>query len=223
MEHEEEPPKEEPKKEEPKEEEKEEEPKEEKDTDPPDIVILYPENEQHFEKKEVVFEGKTEPGAKVLAGKYEADVDDEGNFRIVLYLTHHGWHTVTLKAVDEAGNKATDSVKVYFEKGEEEEPKEEHDFWVKQKFGSCSENPPYEKFYGEGTPGTEIWIGNKWGSASTTIGKKGGWDLKVKFPEMPCGTHEIVMETSEGVRKVFEFTYLCEEEGGHEEGGGEDK
>lgn len=209
-----------------KEEEKKEEVKEEEDTDPPDLVILHPENGQHFEKREVAFEGKTEPGARVFAGKYEADVDAEGNWRIVLKLTHDGANTATIKASDEAGNEATASVKAYYDgPKEEEKPKDEpkeYDFSAKQKYGSCGENPPYDKWYGTGTPGTKIWIGNDWGSASTTIGKSGEWHLKVTFGDMPCGTHQVVLETDDGDRKVYEFTRVCEEEGGHEEGGGEE-
>ena len=224
-EHKEEPPKEEP----PKEEEKKEEVKDEEDTSPPDLVILHPENGQHFEEKEVAFEGKTEPGARVFAGKYEADVDDEGNWRIVLILTHEGANNATFTAHDEAGNESTASVKAYYDAPEKEEkPKEEpkeHDFSAHQKYGSCGENPPYDKWYGTGTPGTEIWIGNDWGSATTTIPESGEWYLKVTFPEMPCGTHAVVLETNDGDRKVYEFTRVCEEgggeEGGHEEGGGD--
>jgi len=222
----EEPPKEEEKKEEPPKEEKDEV-KEEADTDPPDLVILHPEDGQRFDKKEVAYEGKTEPGARVFAGKYEADVDAEGNWRIVLFLNHEGVHNVTVTATDKASNEATASVKVYYdppkdeEKPKEEEPKEEpkeYDFSAKQKYGSSSESPPWDKWYGTGTPGTEIWIGNDWGSSSTTVPEGGEWYLKVQFPEMPCGTKAVVLETNDGDRKVFEFTHVCGE-GGGEEGG----
>ena len=218
----------------PKEEEKKEEVKDEEDTNPPDLVILHPENGQHFEKKEVAFEGKTEPGARVFAGKYEADVDDEGNWRIVLILTHEGANNATFTAHDEAGNESTASVQAYYDAPKDEEkPKEEpkeRDFSAHQKYGSCGENPPYDKWYGTGTPGTEIWIGNDWGSATTTIPESGEWYLKVTFPEMPCGTHAVVLETNDGDRNVYEFTRVCEEgggeeggseEGGHEEDGGD--
>jgi len=223
------PEKEEPKEEEhkeepPKEEEKIEEVKEEADTDPPDLVILHPENEQHFDKKEVVFEGKTEPGAEVWAGKYQAETDAEGNWRIVLLLTNDGWNSAAFKAKDAAGNIAHASVKAYYDAPEKEEsPKEEpkeHDFSAHQKYGSCGEDPPYDKWTGTGTPGTEIWIGNDWGHGTTTIPESGKWHLKVTFGDMPCGTHQVVLETNDGDRKVYEFTRVCEEGGGE---GGHDK
>ena len=205
--------------EEPLNEEKEDPPKEEeviaeKDTDPPDLVILYPEKGQHFSEKQVAFEGKTEPGAEVWAGKYAADVDEEGNWRIILILTHDGANTATFHAYDEAGNESTASVKAFYDPPKEEEKPKEYDFTATQKFGSCVETPPYDKWYGTGTPGTEIWIGNDWGSASTTIGKSGEWFLKVEFPEMPCGTHAVVLETNDGDHNVYEFTRVCEEGGG---------
>ena len=188
--------------------------KEGEDTDPPNLVILFPEDGQHFDHKEIAFEGKTEPHARVFAGDYEADVDDEGNWRIVLFLSKGG-NTTTFKAIDEAGNKSTAQVQAFYDAPQEEDkPKEEpkeHDFTAKQKYGSCGEDLAYDKWYGTGTPGTEIWIGNDWGSATTVIGNGGEWFLKVTFPDMPCGTHRVVLETNDGDRKVYEFTRVCSE------------
>lgn len=191
-----------------------------KDETPPKIEILYPADGQHFDERAIVFEGTVDdPHARVFAGKYEADVDDEGNWRIVLKLTYDGANHATLVAVDGAGNESSDSVKVYYDAPEKEEPKEEekdHAFTANQKWGSCSETPPYDKWYGTGEPGTKIWIESKYGSANTTIGDHGEWYLKVHFPESPCNdTFEVVLETDAGHRKVFEFTRLCEEGGDH--------
>lgn len=204
--------------------EESDEPEEAKDTDPPDLVILHPEDGQHFETREVVFEGKTEPGARVFAGNYEADVDEVGNWRIVLLLTNDGWNKATLSAKDSSGNQSTASVKAYYEAPKEEvppkdeEPKEEpkdHEFTASQKFGTCAEEPPYDVWYGTGEPGTKIWIGSEYGEGSTTVGEKGSWDLKVKFFEAPCNeTIQVVLETDRGHRKVYEFKRICEEGGG---------
>ncbi|MEA1903406.1 MAG: hypothetical protein U9N56_07760 [Actinomycetota bacterium] len=199
---------------------------EEKDTTPPDIVILFPEDGQHFDEKKVAFEGKTEPGARVFAGDYEADVDGEGNWRIVLILTHDGGNLAAFDAVDEAGNKSTASVKAYYDAPDEpkEEPKEEpkdYEFSATQKYGSCGEEVPYDKWYGMGDPGTKIWIESKFGSGSTVIGESGEWWLKVEFPEAPCGeTFDVVLETDQGHREVYSFTRICEEKT-HDEGAGD--
>lgn len=196
-----------------------------KDTDPPDLVILHPEDGQHFEEKTIAFEGKTEIGARVFAGNYEADVDDHGNWRIVLIL-EEGGNTATIRATDKAGNESTARVKAYYDAPkeeapvEEEKPKEEepkhHEFSAHQKYRSCSENPPYDIWYGAGEPGTEIWVvAPGYGEGHTVIGDHGEWDLRVNFPESPCNkTIEVVLETNKGHRKVYEFTRICEESEG---------
>ena len=145
----------------------------EEDTTPPDLVILFPDDGQHFDHKEIAFEGKTEPHARVFAGDYEADVDEEGNWRIVLFLSKGG-NTATITAIDEAGNKSTAQVQAFYdapveEPIDKEEPKGELDFTAHQKYGSCGEDVPYDIWYGTGTPGTEIWIGNDWGSGSGSV------------------------------------------------------
>lgn len=217
-EHEEDPPKEETGPEEPAAEEAKEDP----DTEPPHLEILHPEDGQHFDEKKIAFEGKTEPGARVFAGKYEADVDEEGNWRIVLILTNDGGNLAKFVATDAAGNESTAQVQAYYDAPVKNEPKDEgkdHEFTAYQKFGSCGEEPPYDIWQGTGEPGTKIWIGSEFGSNTTTIGEKGKWDLKVKFKEAPCNdTFNVVLETDAGHRKVYEFTRICDE-GGHEEGG----
>jgi hypothetical protein len=270
------------------EEQKEPEKEQPADTTPPDIVILHPKDGQVFEDAKVAFEGKTEPGARVFAGEYEADVDAEGNWRIVLILSP-GPNTATLYAKDAAGNKASASVKAILETpakeavftanqkfgatstgyekfygtgtpgtkitvssnhgsaaaevnkyGEwlvklwfEAEPgtvfvatvkdsfghskafevkvlaQEIKPFTANQKYGSCSENPPYDKFYGTGKPGTVVEIFSEFGSGRTTIGSDGWWNVKVVFEGAPYGQpFDVILETSEGHRMVFGFTAL---------------
>lgn len=189
-----------------------------KDTTPPYLVILHPEDGQHFTEKKLAFEGRTEPGARVYAGEYEADVDEEGNFRIVLILTHDGANKATLKAIDPAGNESTASVTAYYDASEEKTDQEvkDYEFTIHQKYGSCAESPPYDKWYGTGKPGTKVWIESRYGSAATIIGDHGEWYVKVTFPESPCNeTFQVVAETNTGFRKLFEFTRICEESGGH--------
>ncbi|MCZ6662462.1 MAG: hypothetical protein O6951_06000, partial [Actinobacteria bacterium] len=212
--------------EEPNKDQEKEEP--EKDTTPPELVILYPEDGAHFTETHLTFEGEVEAGSKVFAAGYEADVTDDGHWRIVLILSLGG-NLATFTAVDASGNEAQAQVKVYLDKTEEtpkEEPKEEtkeYEFTAHQKYGSCSEDVPYDVWYGTGDPGTKIWIGSEYGSNSTVIGEKGNWDLKVKFPEAPCNDEiKVVLETDDGHRKVYEFIRLCENEGGGEDHDGEE-
>lgn len=264
-----------------------EEPSEEADTTPPEIDILHPTDGQVFEKSTIAFEGTTEPGARVFAGKYEADVDADGNWRIVLILSP-GKNKTTFVAKDAAGNQASASVtavydapekdvaftahqkygetahgyekfwgtaapgtkvtvtsdygsastkasesgewwlKLHFEAAagttfkatvrdseghskafEVHVVEKVHEFSAKQKYGSCSENPPYDVFYGTGTPGMVVEIISKYGYTTTAVGDGGTWDKKVYFEDAVVGeVFEIVIETSEGHRKVFEFKRL---------------
>jgi hypothetical protein len=193
----------------------------EEDVDPPDLVVLFPQDGQHFTEKKLAFEGRTEPGARVFAGTYEADVDEKGNWRIVLILTQDGANVAKFKAVDGAGNESTASVKAFYDAPKEvanDESKDtehkDYEFSAQQKYGSCSEAIPYDKWYGTGAPGTKVWIGSEFGSSKTVIGESGEWFLKVEFPQAPCGeTFTVVLETDKGHRKVFEFTRFCESKG----------
>ena len=191
------------------------------DDTPPLIEVLYPEDGQVFEHREVVFEGITEPGAHVFAGKWEADVNEEGEWRIVLYL-EKGENHVTFKAWDEHENYATDSVTVIYEAPKEEEPKEEEpkeeepkeeephewEFSAHQLYGECGEDPPYDVFHGTGKPGTVIHVESEFGGGETEIGKKGGWEIKVYFEEAPVGEAFAVWVSDQfGNHKVFEFIH----------------
>ena len=194
----------------------------------PEIVILHPVDGQVFERKEVVFEGETEPGARVFAGDYEADVSETGAWRIVLHL-YPGENNVKFKAVDEAGNVGTDSVNVVYkapekpkvEKPKEEPPKEEPpkeekpkeepqewEFSAKQLYGECAENPPYDVFHGTGKPGSLIFVESEYGGGVAEVGEKGGWEIKVVFETAPVGKVFPVYVTDEfGHKKVFEFVH----------------
>ena len=184
----------------------------------------------------VTFEGYVEPGSTVTRGQFSAQVDGE-HWRIALVLSP-GKNIVGFVATDAAGNKADDSVTLYYDppKAEEEDEKEDGgqdepgfvEFSANQKYGSCGENPPYDVFFGTATPGTKIWIESPYGGTSIKANGDGQWSAKVTFWEAPVGkTFEVVIESSEGDRKVFAFTHTGGEgekegDGGEEEGGGEE-
>ena len=186
---------------------------EEADVSKLELVILYPENGQRFDEKTIAFEGEVTPGARVFAGDYEADVDAEGRWRIVLIL-NKGGNLATFTAVDAEDNETTAQVKVYYDPPKEESEKDsekDYEFTANQKYGSCAEEIPYDIWYGTGEPGTKIWIESEYGSATTTIGEKGKWNVKVEFPESPCGeTFQVVLETDTGIREVYDFVRICE-------------
>ncbi len=206
------------------------------DHTPPAIEILYPEDGQVFESHEVVFEGSSEPGARVFFGAKEADGAEDGSWRIVLYLDE-GENHVTATALDRSGNEAIDTVTVIVEHPEEpkkeepkeqpkeepneqpkeepkeqpkEEPKEEEiewEFTAHQVYGECSEIPPYDVFYGTGKPGTIIVIEAEFGRKATEVGENGEWEVKVVFEGAPLGEAFPVWVVDKfGHEKVFEFT-----------------
>ena len=210
-------------------EEPEEEPAKETDSTPPDFGITSPENGAVVENKVVTFKGFVEPGSTVTrSGKWKATVDGE-HWSLALVLSP-GKNIVGFIATDAVGNVSDASVTVYYDPPEKEEPKEEEPgeeepeevpWSVHQQYGSCGESPPYDVFYGTATPGTKIWIESKYGGTSVKANGDGHWEAKVTFYEVPAGkSFEIVVESSNGHRKVFPFTYTGG--GGEEEGGGEE-
>lgn len=184
---------------------KDEEPPADVDETPPPLEILFPENEQHFDEDHIAFEGKTEPGARVLAGPYEADVDDEGNWRIVLILSPGG-NQVTFKAKDAAGNTAEASIKVFLDR----ETEVEKEFTAHQKWEVVDGYPAENKYFGTAQPGTKIWVGSEYGEGSTTAGDNGEWLVRVKFPEARCNeTFRVVVEAEGDHRREFRMKYAC--------------
>jgi hypothetical protein len=189
----------------------------EADQVPPGLEILFPENNQHFEKKEVVFEGRTEPGAKVFAGKYQADVNGDGGWRIVLYLSP-GANGVSFRAKDAAGNVSEDSINVWLdvtttttEPKEDGDDGEEHhwEFSAKAAFGQCEENPPFDVYFGTGKPGDTIKITSEYGSGTTTVHDNGEWEVKVYFETAPVGeVFGVKVRDSFDHSKMFEFKRL---------------
>jgi hypothetical protein len=176
------------------------------DLTPPALAILHPIDGQVFSTKEVVFEGTTEVGARVFAGPYEADVRDDGSWRIVLFLAP-GQNLATFIAKDGAGNVTEAKVSpVLEEKEHEEEPKGE--FSALQQYGECSENPPYDVFYGTARPGTKITVVSEFGDGVTEVNDSGHWEIKVTFPESPFGlTFLVKVIDSDGHSQAFEFTH----------------
>lgn len=169
----------------------------------PEIAILYPADGARFENKVVVFEGETEPGSKVFAGKYQANVDSKGNWRIELVLSP-GANGATLSATDAAGNTSVSKVTVWLDIEEPEpvkkadtepetEPKSDHDkapiadvvFYAKQKYGSCDAEVPYEILWGKATPHTVVAVTSLYGSGVAEVSKDGYWEIKLYFPEAP--------------------------------------
>lgn len=186
-----------------------------KDTEPPPLAITSPENGAEFEEKTITFAGTTEPGARVFAGKYEADVDGEGNWHIALILSE-GKNVARFVARDQAGNEADASVTVYYVSPtttttKPEPPTTEKElaaFTANFTYGSCSTYPPFDFYYGTGEPGSRVEVTSEYGSKTVEVGAEGGWEAEVAFETAPAGTPFGVRIADQYGRVVeFEFVY----------------
>lgn len=176
------------------------------DVTPPLISITFPQPGFVSATKTIRFEGVTEPGATVSAGRYEADVASDGTWAITLVLGE-GETTARFTATDAAGNTATASVVVGYQPTTTTKPVEVAAFTANMTWGECAIDPPYDEYYGTGQPGSTITVSSPYGGGSTKVKESGEWYLKVEFPEAPPNKTFVVKAIdSYGRKAVFEFT-----------------
>ena len=175
------------------------------DVTAPFIEITSPIDGSVFAQKTITFAGVTEPGARVFAGSYEADVDADGNWRIVLVLSP-GANRATFTAMDAAGNTSSAMVSAVYEPPVEK--KDVAGFFAENVYGSCVESPPFDVYHGKGEPGSTVFVVSEYGSGQTTVGAEGGWELRVEFPGAPPGkVFAVKVKDSLGRSTIFEFVY----------------
>lgn len=175
------------------------------DVSAPLIEITSPIDGSVFAQKTITFAGVTEPGARVFAGSYQADVDADGNWRIVLVLSP-GANRATFTAMDAAGNTSSAMVSAVYEPPVEK--KDVAGFFAENVYGSCAESPPYDVYHGKGEPGSTVFVVSEYGSGQTTVGAEGRWELRVEFPGAPPGkVFAVKVKDSLGRSKIFEFVY----------------
>jgi hypothetical protein len=188
------------------------------DTLAPKIEVTSPEDGFVSEVASITFAGTTEPGAVVTAGQYEATVEPDGSWHIVLVLAE-GENRARFVATDSAGNRSEAWVTVVLKTPEvttttkvsetttTEAPGIE--FTAFATFGECSETPPFDVYHGTDQPGAVVEISSPYGSGRVEVGESGTWEMRVEFPESPVGkTIEVVVEDNLGHRKVLPFTRL---------------
>lgn len=83
------------------------------DSLPPMLTVTYPMDNFISNSPSVTLTGITDAGAKVTVGSTQTDADAGGNFTVMLVLTD-GDNTISIKAVDKAGNIATAMKKVTY-------------------------------------------------------------------------------------------------------------
>jgi hypothetical protein len=81
-------------------------------------------------------------------------------------------------------------------------------FTANQTYGSCAESPPYDVYYGTGSPGTLVEIISPYGSGSTMIDAEGNWAVLVEFPSAPAGEpFTVKAKDHTGTKILFSFEY----------------
>ena len=160
------------------------------------------ENDDNWDK----FWGTAQPGATVTAtsefGGATTTVNDHGEWVLEVHFNAPAGTTFAVKISDSNGNAKT------FEFTNPEHKVME--FTANQKYGSCGEEVPYDVFWGTAAAGATIWVESPYGSGTTVANGDGHWELRVDFPEAPEGkTFEVVIESSDGGRKVFTFTNIA--------------
>jgi hypothetical protein len=186
------------------------------DTTPPTLEINSPRDGAEVREREVTFSGSTEPGAIVGAGKYKADVDDDGSWTITLVLAK-GANEVEFSARDAAGNEARAAITVHYLVVEPtttsttkpvEEPAE---FGANASFGVCTSTPPFDVYFGTGEPGSTVYVQSEYGSGAVEVNGEGGWELQVFFNEAPADqSFEVKVYDTLGRERIFEFVYQPE-------------
>ncbi len=179
---------------------------------PPALVVTSPSDGHVFTEKVVRFEGVTEPGATVMAGPYEAEVDADGRWSIVLVLSP-GDNRARFTATDAAGNESEATVTVRYEPPATEPTTttstvadEPAPFVANFTWGECNLDPPYDEYYGTGEPGTSVTVTSEFGEGVTEVGADGTWYVKVFFPTAPFDDPFLVkVRDSLGRQETFEF------------------
>ncbi len=186
-----------------------------KDTTAPILEITSPRDGAEVHKSEIKVTGVTEPGALVTAGERKAKVTDDGSWSIVVGLTKGSNH-IEVMARDEAGNKASAEVTVFYVVAEPTtttttEVAEPAEFVANATFGVCTLAPPYDVYYGKGEPGSTVYVQSEHGSGAVEVNGEGHWEIQVFFPEAPAGqAFAVSVYDSLGREKTFEFKYQPE-------------
>ena len=199
------------------------------DATPPVLTVTAPEDGVTVSDYLMQFHGTTEPGAFVIAaGEWEADVDESGNWEIILGL-NSGPNIVTFTAQDAAGNETTVQVTVNYDppspttttttaEGEpgpgdgEGTDDEAVAFSASAQFEICEEIPPFNVYWGTAPPGDKVTITSEFGGGTVHADESGNWEIRVEYPEAPYGEGFLVSvnHVESGETRGFEFTSLAD-------------
>ncbi len=198
------------------------------DTVAPALEVLEPADGATVTSSKVTFAGTTEPGSKVVVGEWEASVDADGKWSILL-IAAEGLNTVTFSATDAAGNTTTTTSSVRYEPPKEqakaepkettkkEEPKEQPadtTLTAEQKSSLLTAAPHKNLYWGTAAPGAKVAVVSEYGVNYAWAGDSGQWEVWVDF-DPPGGetTFPVTVKLyhQPDVRRTFELTTVAEE------------
>ena len=193
---------------EPKSSEPTEDPKDEGDDEQVDeprpeleIVILRPENGATVHEPVIGIKGLTHPRATLNLGRRTIDVDHEGMWHVEVEL-EQGENVFVFHA--SLGDQEADArLKVVYEKPIDKR------FTANQKYEASDDSPPYNVYWGTGTPGAEVVVKSRFGRGATEVNEEGHWELRVTFPEAPCNETFGVVAMSGDAANEFRMKRIC--------------
>lgn len=190
------------------------------DVTAPDLVVLDPADGATVTSEKVTFSGTTEPGAQVKAGGYEATVDDDGRWSILL-IASDGPNTVTFTAADAAGNTTTATITVTYkpqqdgsgDKPTQDEPADST-LTASQQFSVLGSAPHKNTYSGTAAPGAKVAVVSEYGSGYAWADEAGNWNTQVTF-DPPGGTTTFPVTAryyhDASVARTFELTTVAAE------------
>lgn len=201
------------------------------DTTAPALAVLTPADGGTVTSKNVTFSGTTEPGARVAASGFEASVDDDGSWSLLL-IASPGANTVTFDATDATGNTTTRTVTITYQPtttvkepaedktghdaSDDTTPTEEtsHTFTASQQKSTLDAAPYTNTYSGTADPGTKIKVVSDHGWGYDYADDAGNWQVQVTF-DPPAGTKTFPVTAryyhDAAVSKTFELTTVADE------------
>lgn len=163
----------------------------------PAVAVLDPADGATVTSEKVTFSGTTEPGARVAVGDFDAVVDEDGRWSLLL-VAAPGTNTVTFVATDAAGNAGSTTVTVDYEPAGSAEGRDDDRSGVDetaptpltatQQSDVLGSAPHTNTYTGTAAPGAKVAVVSKHGTGYGWADDAGRWQVVVDFDPPPGET-----------------------------------
>jgi len=178
------------------------------DPKPSTVPVRQTNSESDLPAPWTKFYGEAEPGTRVLAlsdwGSADLVVDARGEYSLKLWfdpLPPPGTEFPILLKVGDA------SYEFHFTSLWDPD---NVDITAHQTYGASDDAEAYEKFFGSATPGLVVSAESPYGSATTTVGDTGEWNLKLWFDDLPANDPFDIVVRIAGETFTFGFVSTYE-------------